>query len=82
MDTDMGRTVSMSETVGDVKRVTSTVDQGELEAEFTTIIALLQGRFAERDELQAEFGTAMGRINGHIDWLIKRRDHVSKLLGR
>ena len=52
----------------------------ELDAERTVIIALLEGRVAERAELVADYEARLNLIASHIDWLQQRRQTIDSLL--
>ena len=52
----------------------------ELDAERTVIIALLEGRVAERAELIADYEARLKLIASHIDWLQQRRQAIDTLL--
>ena len=52
----------------------------ELDAERTVIIALLEGRVAERAELVADYEARLNLIASHIDWLQQRRQTIDTLL--
>ena len=52
----------------------------ELDAERTVIIALLEGRVAERAELIADYEAQLNVIASHIDWLQQRRQAIDTLL--
>ena len=52
----------------------------ELDAERTVIIALLQGRTAERAKVVADYEAQLSVIASHIDWLQQRRQTIDNLL--